>query len=333
MARASKDGVVQHDAKQRQTEQMLDRRNITYTFEANLPLDQLRDAEGNQVRLTEHRAPKERVEAYATAMAEGAVFPAIVVNDRHEIIDGNTRWGAKAKNGDATIAAYICHGVNPLDARSLSVELNQANGQRMDDEELRAFVVSCVSENREPNIQAFARMTGVSKQTLKRWVRVAQFAKRAAEEGIPQERTAKLSDAVQAKLNVAKLRSVFQGVVELAIDAELPAKEVGAVITAANAAASEEESLAVVNQAREDRSERISTLAAGFKTTKRKGQQTRMHVAGLLRFEVDELLDVDPERRPETFENLTTLRDRLNAALERAEEEWGMAAHELAEVQ
>ena len=324
MARATKD-AAKHAAMYLQTEAMLDKRHVRYTFEANLPLDQLQDVEGNQVRLSEHRAPQDRVESYANAMAGGAIFPAIVVNDRHEIIDGNTRWGATDKNGGTTIAAYICHDISPLDARSLSVELNQANGQRMEEKELRAFVQGAVVEGREPNIESFSRMTGVSARKLKQWVRIARFSKRALEEGVPDEKIVKLSDAVRAKLGVAKLRSVFQQVIELAIDADMPANDVGRLITEANRAPSEAESLAAVKRARDDRAERISDHAAGFKSAKRKGPQTRMHVAGLLRFEVDDLLDVDPEKRRETFDRLSTLRDRLNAALDRAGQEWDVA--------
>jgi hypothetical protein len=192
----------------------------------------------------------------------------------------------------------------------------------MEEQELRAFVQGAVVEGREPNIESFSRMTGVSQRKLKQWVRVARFSKRALEEGIPDDTIAKLSDAVRAKLGVAKLRSVFQQVVELAVDANTPANDIGKIITEANGAPSEEESLAVVKRAREDRAERISDHAAGFNTAKRKGPQTRMHVAGLLRFEVVDLLDVDPEKQRETFERLSTLRDRLNAALHRAEEDW-----------
>ena len=325
MARTNKD-AAKHAAMNPQTEAMLDKRHLKYTFEANLALDQLRDVEGNQVRLSEHRAPQDRVKSYANSMAGGAIFPAIVVNDRHEIVDGNTRWGAAETNGGQTIAAYICHNLTPLDARSLSVELNQANGQRMDEQELRAFVQGAVVEGRDPNIESFSRMTGVSPRKLKQWVRVAKFSKRALEEGVPDKKLDKLSDAVRAKLEVAKLRSVFQEVIELAIDANMPASEVGKVITDANRAPSEDESLAVVKLAREDRAERISDHAAGFKTAARKGPKSRMHVAVLLRFEVDDLLDVNPDKRQETFEQLSTLRARLDAALERAEREWDVEA-------
>ena len=70
-------------------------------------------------------------------MKHGAQFPAIVLNDRLERIDGNTRLEARIKNGDMTIPAYICHGLTQLQARSLSVELNQSNGLAMTEEEIR----------------------------------------------------------------------------------------------------------------------------------------------------------------------------------------------------
>ena len=62
----------------------------SFAFEPNLDIDQIRDVEGNQVRLSDHRAPKETVDRYAQQMKAGAIFPAIVVNDRYEIVDGNT---------------------------------------------------------------------------------------------------------------------------------------------------------------------------------------------------------------------------------------------------
>ena len=67
----------------------------------------------------QNRAPKEQVTKYATAMKHGATFPAIVLNENTELIDGNTRLQARLKNGDDTIAAYILYGVTALDARSL----------------------------------------------------------------------------------------------------------------------------------------------------------------------------------------------------------------------
>ena len=98
-----------HPAVSQQVEQMLTARGIDFDFEPNVLIAEIRDVEGNQVRLTEHRAPKEQVAKYSVAMKHGAHFPAIVLNDRLERIDGNTRLAARIKNGDDTIPAYICH--------------------------------------------------------------------------------------------------------------------------------------------------------------------------------------------------------------------------------
>src|SRR4051812_46019455 len=61
-----------HPAVSQQIEQMLKARTIDFDFEPNVQISEIRDTEGYQVRLTEHRAPKEQVAKYATAMKHGA---------------------------------------------------------------------------------------------------------------------------------------------------------------------------------------------------------------------------------------------------------------------
>ncbi len=127
MARASSstDGRASHPSASPQVESRLKARHLNYTFEPDFELDSIRDVEGNQVRRIEHRVPKDIVDRYAEQMKRGAVFPAIVLNDHHELIDGNTRTAAARRNGRRVIAAYVCRDVSALAARSLSVELNQ----------------------------------------------------------------------------------------------------------------------------------------------------------------------------------------------------------------
>src|SRR4051794_35695417 len=149
---------------------MFKARGIDFDFEPNVKISQIRDAEGNQVRAIEHRAPKDQVAKYAIAMKHGASFPAIVLNDAFEKIDGNTRLEARIKNGDDTIAAYICHNMTPLEARSLSVELNQSNGLAMTDDEIRRFIDGAVQEGQHPEVRTLARMTGVRETRISRWI-------------------------------------------------------------------------------------------------------------------------------------------------------------------
>src|SRR6202035_2156884 len=129
-------GCAMHPSASMEIENKLATRSVSFTFEPNLRISQIRDVEGNQVRLSEHRAPKAMVARYAEQMKAGAIFPAIVVNEQYEIVDGNTRWMAVQRNKKATIAAYVCSNLSALQARSLSVELNQSHGLAMTEEEI-----------------------------------------------------------------------------------------------------------------------------------------------------------------------------------------------------
>src|SRR5215831_13448323 len=197
---APRNSRTAHRAVSQQIEQMLRARSIEFDFEPNVLISEIRDVEGNQVRLTEHRAPKEQVARYAVAMKHGAQFPAIVLNDRLERIDGNTRLEARIKNGDATIPAHICHGLTPLEARSLSVELNQSNGLQMTDEEIRRFVDGAVQEGQHADIRSLSRMTGVTETKIARWVAETQFKGRAGREGIEERYVNALPPSTRAAL-------------------------------------------------------------------------------------------------------------------------------------
>lgn len=315
-----------HPSASAQVETKLAARHVMFTFEPNLAIDQIRDVEGNQVRFGEHRAPKGMVDRYAEQMKGGAVFPAIVVNDRHELVDGNTRWVAARRIKRQTIPAYVCSDLSALQARSLSVELNQSHGLSMTEEEIRAFVTSAVDDGHVLDAKAYSRMTGVKASTLARWVAAKHFDMRATRAGIASQRLEGLSDSVRAALHVAKLKSVFLEVTTLAIEARVPASELKAIITEANAATSETAARDVVTCAREMRSDDIKAIAAGLKTARRRSAGSALHIGGLLRFEVADLLDVAPEKQGEMFERMSLVQERLQAALAQASLAWNLHA-------
>ena len=246
-----------HPAVSLQIESKLTARQVPFTFEPNLAIQTIRQAEGNQVRLSEHRAPKAMVARYAAQMKAGAIFPAIVVNGQHELIDGNTRWTAAQANDRQTIAAYICSGLTALQARSLSVELNQSHGLSMTEGEIRAFLTNAVQEGQVLDPRAYSRMTGVKVSTIARWVAAKHFEIRAADQSVETLDLECLSTSVRAALNVAKLTAVFQAVTTLAIDARVPAAQLKPIIAQANAAPSEAQALAVIAAAYEARSDEV----------------------------------------------------------------------------
>jgi hypothetical protein len=314
-----------HPAVSQQVEQMLTARGIAFDFEPNVLIAEIRDVEGNQVRLTEHRAPKDQVAKYSVAMKHGAQFPAIVLNDRLERIDGNTRLAAHMKNGDDTIPAYICHNLTPLQARSLSVELNQSNGLAMTEQEIRSFVEGAVQEGQHADVRSMSRMTGISETKLQRWVAESQFNARAKREEIDERYLGVLPPSTRAVLNAARLATVFRDVTKLAAEARIPAAGVKKIVGRANHASSESDALAVVVAEREARADEIRAVGSGFSPrNNRRSNGSVQHLGGLEKFAAEDLLDVAPEKQFEMFQRLRLVRDRLDEVVKRAEHEWDL---------
>lgn len=314
-----------HPSASAQTESRLNSRHVSFRFEPNLEMRHIRDAEGNQVRMSEHRAPRATVDRYAEQMKAGPVFPAIVVNERYEIVDGNSRWMAALRNKRDTIAAYICSDLSALQARSLSVELNQSHGLSMTDDELRSFVAGAVEEGQVLDPKAYARMTGVKSSTLARWVAAKHFDIRVKRAGLSFARFERLADSIKLVLNAAKLEAVFVQATALAADAAVPTNQLKIIVREANAASSEAEALSVIAQARALRSDDIKTIAAGFKTVARRSKGSALHMSGLLRYQITDLLDVSPEKQGEMYARMSSLRERLDAALIQARITWNLA--------
>jgi hypothetical protein len=315
---------ARHSASSIQVEERLTARHIDYRFEPNFGIESIVDAEGHQVRLIEHRAPAEMVTRYAQQMKAGAVFPAIVINEQGDLIDGNTRRRAAVKAGQSTVAAYICRDLTPIQARSLSVELNQANGLAMDEKELHEYVRSAVCEGHTLDTKACARITGVRPATLDRWKAQAQFEQRATRCGIRDVDVAALPEGVQAALNGIRLLPVLREATSLAIRARLSVPAVRTLVTNINGATSEAEALQVVTAERDARSADIRAIASGFAARRQVAHRSSMHVAALLRLRPDDLVDVTPERRADAIARLRDLRDHVDRALESAGARWGL---------
>ena len=313
-----------HPATSQQVEQMLVARGIDFDFQPNVRIEDIRDAETNQVRRIDHRAPKEQVEKYATAMRHGAIFPAIVVNDAMERVDGNTRVEAAQRSGEKTIAAYICHGMTPLQARSLSVELNQSNGLAMTEDEIRKFIGGAVREGEHPDLKSLSRMTGVKETRISRWIAEAQFELRATRLGVDTAIVNVLPPSTRAALHATRLAQPFEQLTVLAGEARMPVLEVKGLVAQVNAAPSQEEAQAIVEAARGAHSDDMRAVASGFRPRDRRSTGSAQHIGALLKFGVDDLLDVAPERQYETYGRLKIVRDRLDDVVTRALSEWDL---------
>ena len=105
----------------------------------------------------------------------------------------------------------------------------------------------------------------------------------------------------------------------------MPAADVKKVVARANAAPSEPDALAVVAAERDARGEEIRAVGSGFSPRdNRRSKGSAQHIGGLVRFEVEDLLDVAPEKQFETFQRMRLLRDRFDEVVRRAEQEWDL---------
>lgn len=316
-----------HPASSARTETILGARHVAHSFEPNLAVGAIRTPEGHQVRLIEHRAPRNLVDTYAVQMRQGAVFPAIVVTESFEVVDGNTRLAAATKCRATSIPAYVCAAMSALEIRSLSIELNQIHGQRMTAEEIRNFVVGCVRSGVAVDPATCARITGAKASAIARWVTIEQCRARAAAQGLSIDG---MSDAAIVVVATARLDRVFVELAAAATNGRASASRLRAIASEANSAASEAEAVAVV--ARENAT---TLLSEDPGASARRSHGSALHVGGLLRFDVDDLLDVAPDKQSETYAGLCMVRDLLDAAVAAAESEWrldGSTARQSAEL-
>jgi ParB-like chromosome segregation protein Spo0J len=303
-----------HPARSSQIEEHLDRRYVVYTFEPNYPVGRVRTVEGNQVRLTNHRAPKRALERYVQQMRNGAIFPGIVVNDAGELVDGNTRLAAKQRLKCDTIPAYVCSDLTPLVGRALSVELNQSHGEAMKSEEIHAFVISAVRDGQKLDLSAYARITGINRQTLGRWINAEQARRRITRAGL-SDQFEQLPEPVRAALQKIRLQSVFVAGARLAIDARLTTAVIKGIVREVNAAGSEDEALALIDDEGEARAADIAALAAGFQPARRRSASAAGHLAALVRLEASDLADVAPEKIPVAISRMEQVHAQLGIAL------------------
>jgi hypothetical protein len=95
----------------------------------------------------------------------------------------------------------------------------------------------------------------------------------------------------------------------------MPAAAVKKLVAQANAASSESDALSIVGAERAARADEIRAVGSGFSPRdNRRSKGSAQHIGGLVRFNVDDLLDVAPEKQFETFERFSRLRTQ-NATL------------------
>ena len=167
-------------------------------------------------------------------------------------------------------------------------------------------------------------MTGVKDSKIARWIADTKFKNRVRNSGIDEQLVEALPESTRVALEATHLAPAFENLTLLAAEARMPVTEVKKLVGAVNNAPSQAEALAIVSAERDARADQLRAVASGFKPRQRRSAGSAQHFGALLKFDVDALLDVEPERQYETFNRVQVIRDRLDAVVQRAKEEWNL---------
>lgn len=111
------------------------------------------------------------VQKYAEDLS---VLPPILVNQRHELIDGWHRWTAHRKAGATTISAIIEHTESDAHLLERAIETNAAHGLQLSQEDKRAMArrIYHVTPDRERSAKKaqLAKILSVSERTVHNWL-------------------------------------------------------------------------------------------------------------------------------------------------------------------
>ena len=194
----------------------------------------------------------------------------------------------------------------------------------MTEEEIRRFVDGAVLEGQHADMRTLSRMTGVRDAKIARWVAETQFNARAERERIDERHVNVLPASTRAALQAARLAAVFRryGTRRRSTDAGGRGQE---------DCREGQRCVLGVRRARHHRGrargagDEIRAVASGFSPRdNRRSKGSAQHIGGLVRFEVEDLLDVAPEKQYETYQRMKLLRDRLEQVVGRAEQEWDL---------
>jgi ParB-like chromosome segregation protein Spo0J len=226
--------------------------NLSYHVDPQFPIARIDVSGAAQVRDVAHIAPSLRIEEYRQQMANGAIFPPVLLRETAGnplLIDGNTRLAAARKVGRKTFPALIVDTKTPEMALILAAAVNQMGGERLTAAEAHESAILMMQQNYPDG--AIARELGRDLSQVRRWRTQQDVLKRAEALGLT-EQTKLLSAGTLGKLAEVRHEQPFAELTRLFADvrpAEKQAKEmVGQVVQAT----SDEAAIKVIAELREE---------------------------------------------------------------------------------
>jgi hypothetical protein len=244
----------------------IERLGFDWHEEAQFDLALLSKDRRVQVREVEHYAPKAQVAQYAVQMGQ-TPFPPIIVSKNNWLVDGNTREEARVMRKEKYTAAIIIDADftgkgGKVDARfhALAATLNQTGGQRLTPAEAKAAAKKILSvEGWKP--EQISRAVGIKGSLVSQVKRELAAEGKFAKVGF----NGKLSPVVVRAFGSDLLTGLndvpFKKLAELAVDANLGAKEVTDIAKEMKATGSDAGMIGHVDAKRAEMVERIKEHA------------------------------------------------------------------------
>lgn len=284
--------------------------NLSYEYNPEFPLDEIRVVDWTQVRTAANIADKETLAEFRTQMTQGAVYPPIVIMEPDVLVDGNhrvvTAKGLRRKSFPAFVVKF-----NSVDlAKSFSAAVNQMGGRRLTTQE--AYQAAVTMMGRGMADEAIAREIGRSPSSVRDMRRQNEFTQRSS--SIPElaklMQQAPIPAKAQMKLATISHDPAFAEAVKVVAETRAPAQTVTEIVEAATSARTDADAITAV------RAKRAELAPAGPPphrvTVPQAVKNCRMWLGGILKFRENAVVLLDTqsdETRAKAVAQWTQVRD------------------------
>jgi ParB-like chromosome segregation protein Spo0J len=289
--------------------------NLEYRVEQQFPIAGIDVSGAAQVRAVSSIAPAQRVEEYRQQMANGALFPPVLLRETGGnplLIDGNTRLAAARKNGRKTFPAVIVDTKTPEMALTLAAAVNQMGGERLTPAEAHEAALRMMRQG-FPD-QAIGRELGKDISQVRRWRAQQDVIERADALGL-KNKVDLLSAGTIGQLGSIRHDAPFAELTKLFADIRPKEKDAKEYVQTVNETASDDAALAVIEALRED-----LAPAGPPPHVQTKGRSPipliRAAIGNLVKFAGKPQEAFDPAKRTEELEKWQKLRQVCDEVLE-----------------
>ncbi len=308
-------------------ESWLSTRAVSWRLDPAVPIGAIDQLAGlsNQARL--EPLDEATVERYAADMADGAVFPPVVLADDGsgalEPVGGNHRIAAALRAERSTIPAYV---VSTSDARVLwllALEDNRRHGRPLTTRERLHHALRLVEQGYTAT--EAGRTVGVPASTLVRHGSAEKADKRAADLGVDPAGWEDLSVSTRARLDAIEADRVFAKTAAMCAAGTITGAEIGGLVGRLNAADTGAEAMQLLVDL-ENAAKELTRRGRGRPPARARAPRARLlgDLYQLLRNDIDSVAIDHSGRDSESVRNQIRLAQRhLDLILEALDTEEG----------